>query len=79
MKRMCALETMAQGGLGTVEFCRDCQVVHVSLEGVTLHFKPAGFREFCLTLAMALNRFDFRQELENSGAEAQARAKEGVH
>lgn len=79
MKRMCALETIAQGGLGTVEFCRDCQVVHVSLQGVTLHFKSAGFRELCLTLAMALNRFDFRQELENSAAEARGCAKEGVH
>lgn len=51
----------------------------IGLESVTLHFKPAGFREFCLTLGMALNHFDFRQELENGAAEARGCTKEGIH
>lgn len=79
MKRMCILESIAQGAIGRVEFCRDCRVLHVSLEGVILHFKPDGFREFCMTLGMALNRFDLQHEPENSAVDTKSCTKEGVH
>jgi hypothetical protein len=52
----CSPEPLARGGVGSVEFCRDCQVLHVTLGAVSLRFTPAGFTELCLLLGVALRR-----------------------
>jgi hypothetical protein len=78
MTNACSPKPIARGGVGTVEFCRDCQVVHLSLGSASIRFTPAGFKEFCATVGVALHHLlqdDAEQRPEESGCEV----KDGLH
>lgn len=76
MKEKCTNETLAQRGIGTVDICQDCQIVHVNIDAVSVRFKPDGFREFCRLMAMALHRLQSQPRLENGEPSG---IKDGLH
>lgn len=79
MKKSRDLQPMARSGVGTVEFCRDCQVLHVNLGAISIRFTPTGFRELCCTLAIAVNRLAVEAETGHQPEESECKAKEGLH
>lgn len=76
MKEKCTNETLAQRGIGTVDICQQCQIVHVNIDAVSMRFKPEGFREFCRLMAMALHRLQSQPRPESGAVSSM---KDGLH
>jgi hypothetical protein len=78
MKKPCDHQEIARGGVGPVEFCRDCQVLHVTLGAVSLRFTPGGFRELCLLLGVGLDRL-LHHETEHLSEQSRRELMDGLH
>jgi hypothetical protein len=50
----CVRHLLAQGAVAQVEYCMDCGVVHLSMESITVRFRPAALRDVRDTLSAAL-------------------------
>jgi hypothetical protein len=76
MTTACSPKPIARGGVGTVEFCRDCQVVHLSLGSVSIRFTPAGFTELCLLVGVALHHL---RQKEGEDLPEESGCEHGLH
>ena len=50
----CSRHLLAQGVVALVEYCTDCGVFHVSMESITVRFRPTALRDLRDTLSAAL-------------------------
>jgi len=53
----CVRHLLAQGVVAQVEYCADCGVLHVSMESITVRFRPTALRDLRDTLSAALASF----------------------
>ena len=58
--RNCVRHLLAQGAVAQVDYCDDCGVVRLSMESITVRFRPAALRDLrdMLSAALAWNGTD---------------------
>jgi hypothetical protein len=54
MDNRCEQILMARGKVSEVVYCRHCQVFHVNVDTVTVHFEAAALRDLHDTISAAL-------------------------
>jgi hypothetical protein len=53
----CQHHQLAQGVVAQVEYCVQCRVFHVSIDSLTVRFRPVAMRDLRDTLTAALARY----------------------
>lgn len=56
-KSACRVQTLAEDGLCTVQFCAKCKVFHLNIGYATVHIHPEAFATMRGTINTALARF----------------------
>lgn len=79
MTIQCGHETLAETGLGNVQFCHDCQVFHLNLRAMTLRFAASEFSALCWMLGEAWARVRLEPRGEAASAAPERRGPDGVH
>lgn len=77
-RAQCGHDTLAETGIGNVQFCHDCQVFHLNLRAMTLRFAPGEFSALCWMLGQAWSRVQMEPHAEPACA-ADERGTGGVH
>jgi hypothetical protein len=54
MDKGCEQILLARGAVSEVVYCRHCQVFHVNVEALTVHFEAGALRDLRDTLSTAL-------------------------
>lgn len=54
MNNQCEQVLMARGAISEVMYCRHCQVFHVNVDALTVHFQATALRDLRDTLSVAL-------------------------
>jgi hypothetical protein len=58
MEKRCEQIPLARGAISEVVYCRHCQVFHVNVEALTVHFEAAALRDLRDTLFAALAAYE---------------------
>lgn len=58
MERRCEQALLARGAVSEVMYCRHCQVFHVNVDALTVHFEAAALRDLRDTLSAALAAYE---------------------
>lgn len=53
-KSACQTETLLKGSCCDLQYCSDCQMIHLALGSITLHLSEAHFEEFANDLRKGL-------------------------
>jgi len=71
--RTCRHHLLAQGVVAQVEYCTDCGVFHVSMDSVTVRFRPTALRDLRDTLSAALSHFADASDAMAAGSDERKR------
>jgi hypothetical protein len=73
MNNKCEQLLIASGAISDVMYCRHCQVFHVNVGALTVHFEPTALRDLRDTLAAALAKHE--RMMPEAAAPTRARVK----